>query len=403
MSFDRSIVQKQIQEQQRRLAEQRQKSLTQPQYPSSIFVAPDGWSHIFKEIGKNAIVNGKDPMKTCSCEIDCSLHEGEWAMAQHGWVFMLFLDGKTIRMNDRLNLYESISTKLGFYEYLNAHGLSEISPFTIKLSNHCPTQGSDEEKQILHFFAHSSGSGVMSNGQSQQSSAQVLKLDRSSGGRGVFFVNSLEDCVRVMNTVVNDDKNVWLLQRQVYPPMLLDNHKFHVRTYSIAFGGSVFVLGNIDTRSAAQQFQSGNWGNEQVHLTNSRINRDTLPTHLTPLNCVPQLMTYHSHILHVMARLFKGNRCEKVSLEQLRSSPMSPHQHDDWYQFDVLATDILMTEDGRPFILEVNHGPGLTIIDKMPPSYLSHMEASFTSILNILSSPFNVDWGDGCDIYRVVQ
>ena len=244
----------------------------------------------------------------------------------------------------------------------------------------------------------------------------VLKRDGTSGGTDVHFVT---DPVVVDEWVESEQELAeglpfqserlyipgWVLQQNIARPLLLQGRKFHLRAYALSIqrptgqaqGGlgppRVYLYDRYDVRLAGAPC-SDDYSNHAAHVTNG--NKDPAAVRLVVGaggdaggDAAEQLqglvdVGVLSKLQAWLAALFAPELVVPPRPVRIRNDDSSSDGSDDdddeegrlseelaaqavergrWSQFALLGADIMVDEDGRPWLLEFNHNPALPQLD----------------------------------------
>ncbi len=201
----------------------------------------------------------------------------------------------------------------------------------------------------------------------------ILKPEALSQGKGIFLVSSWEK----VNTAER-----YIAQRYVTNPYLIEGLKFDLRIYVLIYGCDplrIFLYKEGLARLATEQYvppDSKNMENLYMHLTNYAINKNnenfvfnTDPTrtdvgHKRSLTFVWKYIDEHGGDSKALRERIKACLIKTVCAVQplLKHSyrTSQPNDYGNNKCFEVLGFDILLDQDLKPWLLEVNHSPSFT-------------------------------------------
>jgi len=230
----------------------------------------------------------------------------------------------------------------------------------------------------------------------------VLKTPLGSRGEGVFFISCVEEIVhyvqqnyiRAMEERGNFLKDVyqskgrfpsWILQAEIYPPMLIERHKFHLRTYVVIFERpdttkninvaealDVYIYTKHEVRIASVPFAhqareesttsscSTCIRNRQAHITNGASSDNTKRC---LLHNVKELAHLSEPLEFFIAKAFG---CDL--LPNMRVQINQDNCDNAAAKFAFSGVDVMIDEQGKFYILEVNVNPAAPpkeVIDAM--------------------------------------
>ena len=198
----------------------------------------------------------------------------------------------------------------------------------------------------------------------------ILKPASSSRGRGITVVDSLED--------ITYDQLV-VAQSYIPRPMCLGGHKFDLRLYVLVTSFNPLEAWLYDegfARVATRPFSSDDVSDKFVHLTNASIQRHNATTHelYGPLvgASEDEAAGTKCTLQYLWRKLEKDRDVvkirEDIDLLILKSLVCAedriPHQA---CAFELFGYDVLLDDDARPWLLEVNASPSMardTLLDK---------------------------------------
>ena len=198
----------------------------------------------------------------------------------------------------------------------------------------------------------------------------ILKPASSSRGRGISVIDCLED--------ITYDSLV-VAQAYVPKPMCLGGHKFDLRLYVVATSFNpleVWLYEDGFARVATRPFSSDDVSDKFVHLTNASIQRHGTQGELYgPLiNASPDEAAGTKCTLRYLWRMLEKDGRDVTKMQDdikllilkslVSAEDRIPHQ---CCAFELFGYDVLLDEDGRPWLLEVNASPSMareTPLDK---------------------------------------
>ncbi|KAK7907745.1 hypothetical protein WMY93_016357 [Mugilogobius chulae] len=179
-----------------------------------------------------------------------------------------------------------------------------------------------------------------------------------SRGRGIFIFEDVKDLVYDSTVIV---------QRYISNPLLISGYKFDLRIYVCVKSFSpliVYIHQEGLVRFATEKYQLSHLDNLYSHLTNTSINKFS-PFYKTEKGKVGQgckwTMSKFRHFLHCQEanELLLWQRINNiVTLTLLAIAPSVPHCPNC---VELLGFDILIDVNFKPWLLEVNYSPALTL------------------------------------------
>ncbi|XP_036003213.1 probable tubulin polyglutamylase TTLL2 [Fundulus heteroclitus] len=179
-----------------------------------------------------------------------------------------------------------------------------------------------------------------------------------SRGRGIFLFRDLKDLVYDCPVIV---------QRYVSSPLLISGYKFDLRIYVCVKSFhplTVYIHQEVLVRFATEKYNLSSLSNVYAHLTNTSINKGG-PFYKTPKGQVgPGCKWTISKFRHFLQgqginELFLWQRISNmVTLTLLAIAPSVPSCPNCVQLF---GFDVLVDSEFKPWLLEVNHSPSLTL------------------------------------------
>ena len=200
----------------------------------------------------------------------------------------------------------------------------------------------------------------------------IVKPEASCQGRGIFLTRRLENI---------DANGKYVVQEYLTKPYLIENLKFDLRIYVLVAGCDplrIFVHEDGLTRFATEEYSkptASNYEDMCMHLTNYAVNKnnpnfihcedsDDDSGHKRSLQS-----TYDSLEAEGFDVVSLKNTIEDAIIKTLCSiQPTLAHHYKSCQPedlsnsmcFEVLGFDVILDQNARPYILEVNHTPSFT-------------------------------------------
>jgi len=183
-----------------------------------------------------------------------------------------------------------------------------------------------------------------------QEARWFLKGNKNYGGNAVYLMNSMEE----LKANIKPNKT-YILQKEVIPK-LLDGNKFDMRWYivvkSIGKDKHVFIYDDGYVRKAKKPFQpktkTNNKSDRSAYLTNVTHGFQNVKTEMMRNKELPNNIYAEAYpkIQETTAQLFRK------MLPALFEPPLNTQG------FTFLGIDVILDNDGNPYILEVNNRVG---------------------------------------------
>ena len=199
----------------------------------------------------------------------------------------------------------------------------------------------------------------------QKDKPMIFKPVHGLGGFGVQVVRDFEDFQQLTkNTKFLDDlKNVkegrlsrekiseWVLQEYINSPLLLKGKKFHIRLYFLVYHNLKYLLKKGLIFTANKKYKQEDYHNKDIHDTHSYE------------KTVEQVMKYPEDLS------FLGKEKNEKIWKQIMDlfSKIGKIEDFDCYPeskdcYRVTGADVMITEDLKVKIIEINENPGLPTI-----------------------------------------
>jgi hypothetical protein len=181
-----------------------------------------------------------------------------------------------------------------------------------------------------------------------------------------------------------------VLQGEVVPSLLIrDRRKFHIRTYLVVLEKlhhpdllEMFVFNRHEVRIAGVPVEEGNIGRERLaHITNGALS-DT--TERVLLQNVPELM---SRGLQEKVEVFVAETFYKHFIADI-ARRINATANEDGYanirKFAVAGVDLMVTEDNRIYLLEVNANPAAPPESMVDTTFKEHLEGFLHDMVDLV-------------------
>jgi len=253
----------------------------------------------------------------------------------------------------------------------------------------------------------------------ENSMTLIIKPDQGSQGSGISMAQSRESFLRALRRVPAEGA---IVQAYMDRPMLLDRCKWDMRIYVLLVpvpdGGehAIFLLREGLVRVCTEEYQPPSADNLQrsmVHLTNYSLNKFSAQfVHGSDPN---DATSGSKRVLSaVLQRLeeehggFSAEACwqslgalarhtSEALLRQLAAaSSASLHMRQDKLNrcFHILGLDVLLDEEGAPWLLEANGRPSL-LVDEIHPVAGSYSRAEMNQLF-AAQKRSGQKWGRPC-------
>jgi len=215
----------------------------------------------------------------------------------------------------------------------------------------------------------------------------IVKPDAGAMGRGIHLVQREEDL-----DLSNPDFNGWVVQEYIDKPFLIDQYKFDLRLYVLVTCVDplrIYLFDEGLARFATSKYQAPSVSNlhtMHMHLTNYSINKHSdeyVSAESDPnkgskrrLTAVMQSLRAQGHntaaltqaieelvvktfvsVAPHLKRTYRHCTATHMRAHQIASTPSRC--------FELLGFDVLIDQDMRPVLMEVNHSPSFEVDTKL--------------------------------------
>jgi len=254
------------------------------------------------------------------------------------------------------------------------------------------------------------------------STVAVLKEPMGSRGRGIYFVRTADEIHQIIdenhqrasqepdlleNLIAAKGRiPSWVLQAEVQPALLVrDRRKFHIRSYLVVVERpddevlDMFIYGRHEVRIAGVSVDEGEgqYRNPVAHITNGALSDSTDRVLLSDL---PELM---DRGVTEKLELFIAETFGKYLLSDISRRIPPPNAHGQPIrEFAVAGMDLMVTEDLRIYLLEVNVNPAAPPQTMCNASYSSHLKGFFKDLVNLVTMGVGAR-GDFRDVFEILE
>jgi len=329
----------------------------------------------------------------------------------------------------RIELASSINSDIFFCYYGTSQameGLADKDEFVRTLSNFNCEYLSPPSLLIDWDVSESYCLAIKIPTTCHDNNVAVLKTPLGSRGEGVFFISCGEEIVhyvqqnyiRAMEEKGNFLQDVyqskgrypsWILQAEIYPPMLIEGHKFHLRTYvvilerpdttnniNIAEALDVYIYTKHEVRIASVPFShqakkktnttSGTCiRNRQAHITNGASSDNTKRC---LLHNVKELAHLSKPLEFFIAKAFGCDLLPNMTIQMNKDNCDIAAA-----KFAFSGVDVMIDEQGRFYILEVNVNPAAPpkeVVDAMFHQHLVDLCKDLILIRLVVTNDINI-------------
>eukprot|EP00978_Attheya_sp_CCMP212_P010251 scaffold24666_cov49-Attheya_sp.AAC.3 len=267
----------------------------------------------------------------------------------------------------------------------------------------------------------------------------VLKAPLGSRGEGIYFVGSIDEMYEIIEA--NRDKTYeagqdfleniiatkgripsWVLQAEIRPPLLItDGRKFHIRTYVVVVEKlyhedmiDVYMYNRHEVRIAAERVSDqesivadslGLTGSKQrgrlAHITNgasSELTERVLLQDVEELMAMNMQDKVNTFVAQAFGRHFVPDMIRRVArqeqmVQQAAARNASPSSSSSssaaatpfpTSKFAMAGVDLMVTKDGRLYLLEVNNNPAAPPAHLTKDPFADHLVGYMTDLVGLV-------------------
>lgn len=227
---------------------------------------------------------------------------------------------------------------------LYGEALYEFTPLTFIMPN-------DYTKFVAEYFKEKQVLGT-------KPSYWICKPAELSRGRGIIIFSDIRDLIF---------KGTYVVQKYICNPLLVGRYKCDLRIYVCITGFkplTIYMYQEGLVRFATEKFDLRNLQDYYAHLTNSSINKSGVSyqkiKEVVGQGCKWTLSRFFSYLRNwnVDDLLLRQKINHMVILTVLAVAPSVPVAYNC---FELFGFDILIDENLKPWLLEVNYNPALTL------------------------------------------
>jgi len=176
----------------------------------------------------------------------------------------------------------------------------------------------------------------------------ILKPVKGYSGAGISIITNKSDLESAMKQTSYND---YVIAEYINNPLLILNRKFHIRTYLLIHQNKFYIDRNCELLTAKLPYYRGDYANKDIHDTHAKSSIANLYFNDTSKEYYPLRMT--NYVVDQMVELF-------YHINRINTYKCYPESSDC---FEVYGADILVTDDYRVKLLEINDKIGLLEIN----------------------------------------
>ncbi|XP_044527680.1 probable tubulin polyglutamylase TTLL2 [Gracilinanus agilis] len=277
---------------------------------------------------------------------------GDWNLYWRTSSFRM-IDYKNVKPWQRLNHHPGTTT-LTRKDYLARHLKHMKGIYGASLYAFCPLTFIMPNEYIKFVAEYSREKEALG----RKPSYWICKPAELSRGRGIIIFSDLKDLIFDCTTVI---------QKYITNPFLVAKYKCDLRIYVCVAGFrplTIYIYQEGLARFATEEFDLTNLKNNCAHLTNSSINKAGASYKKNKVGvgrgCKWTLTRFFSYLRsNDVDDLLLWQRINQlVILTMLAIAPSVPFVSNC---FELFGFDILIDDKFKPWLLEVNYSPGLSL------------------------------------------
>ena len=223
----------------------------------------------------------------------------------------------------------------------------------------------------------------------------ILKPSMSDRGQGIRLFSTREELESVFEEFEEDEAMAQLrhfvVQEYIHPPLLINERKFHIRTYVVAFGAiKVWVWKEMLALFAGEKYtKPGVNADRQTHFTNTCLQDNK--------ECVMRFWDLPISTEDIFKRI-----CE-ITGEVFKAAASGQQMHFQTIPnaFEIFGVDFMLDENNDVYLLEINSYPDF----KQTGEELTNrvVGALFDAVTKTVICPFFNIPGEGQGLINVLD
>lgn len=217
-------------------------------------------------------------------------------------------------------------------------------------------------------------------------SVYILKKQNAAQQKGVLVFSTMNEYFNAKKEL-NIHKDNGIISKYITNPLTVDGKKMHLRVYVLVTIQSgitrCYIYDEYKIYTAESIYMQEDWLNAKIHISgpNSIPKQYIWPDDIDLFKDINggSTPTPPEELLNNMNKCFK-TLCQGISLSNLS------HYKESYSGYHLYGADILLTDDNKVYILEVNKRPGFGWVKTFPDKKFSHN--LFLFILNNTVFPF---------------
>lgn len=199
----------------------------------------------------------------------------------------------------------------------------------------------------------------------------IIKPADFNRGRGIRIFNSLEvfrniiaECVSDMHNKRELQENVYIIQKYIESPLLINNRKFDIRVWVLVthkLGCYFYKHGYIRTSSEKYSLDDSLLSNQYIHLTNNAIQKESSLYEKYELGNQLSFESFQDYLnLQYPGKFSLVSLIEDMKLmikHTLSSVKKKLNPNNREFCFEIFGFDFILDSNGRIWLIECNTNP----------------------------------------------
>jgi hypothetical protein len=228
------------------------------------------------------------------------------------------------------------------------------------------------------------------SGNIDSNSVYILKKKNTAQGKGVLVFSTMSEYLEAKKEL-NIHKD-GIVSKYITNPLTVDGKKMHLRVYILVTIQSgitrCYIHDKYKIYNAEEVYIQEDWLNPKIHISgpNSIPKQYTWPDDVSKSSNVSNVSNGGNNVAFPSEELLNNmNECFAALCQCMALSKLS-HYEESYSGYHLYGVDILLTDDNKVYILEINKRPGFSWVKDSLDKNFSHNLFSF--ILRCAVFPF---------------